>query len=218
MPPPPPPGPPGPPPLLLGKKKPKKKWTVNVVVEKFTFDKNSKAHNNIKDIDWTTTIGFTKSEVGSLGVIFVSTKEGSIVVKGSKHVAGEYMAHQLSKVLGIYAPDSRFLLTNKNEEGYTAIYNIVKHEMNKYEAQKLFDEETNLKYLKQEYRIQQEMILLMSYINGLSFDELIIPTNTELKISYLSNINFLKQIGHMLCFDMFIHETDRIPTIVNNNG
>lgn len=192
----------------------KKKWEVKSESD-FSFDFQSDPHQDIENIDWSTATGVERSKGGSQGVYFVATPAGALVVKGSMGIGAEVFGSVLANRLGLKSPKNRIISMNTEAkddtgEGYTCYQKLCELDqaqpINRTVHSALF----------------KSFLEVMEFKRGRALGSLDQDTAEEFlgRATALSakGRERLVALGHILAFDMLIHNTDRLPLVVENRG
>lgn len=173
------------------------KWAPVATSSDFKFDFNSPAHPDIYAVDWTSCSGVHKSSSGSTGVYLVSSPSGAVVVKGSASLGSLMFANRLAERLGIRTPKTR-IVSRATLEG-TVIYD---------KLVELNDREPIARTARQ--GLLHKYLIVMEFCSGARPMSLLEDSHFGARV--------MEQIGEIVAFDMFCHNTDRIPCIVSNRG
>ena len=185
-----------------------KRWTVETE-SSFSFDFTSKCHPDLENIDWKSATGVQKSSGGSQGVYFVATPAGSLVVKGAMGVAPELFGQRMAESIGLNCPKCR-VVTRETSEGQL-IYNS----LCTLDAKQPINRTVHS-------NLARRYIMVMEYLQSTplgsftsdKFDAVFGPSySVSTKGEAL-----LFQIGRVCGLDIFIHNTDRLPIVVENRG
>jgi len=188
-------------------KAPVKKWEI-ATESSFKFDFSSNP-TDITKIDWSKATGVEKSSGGSQGVFFVSTPDGAAVVKGSMTIGSEVFSSVVAAKLGINAPKCRIV------------------EMTSGEGESMYNKLVELDSLQPIMRtvasaLNRKYLLIMEFVKGTALAALTAKSGAEFfgnedTLSEMGRVN-LTGLGEVLAFDMVMHNTDRLPLVVDNRG
>lgn len=192
----------------------RKKWEVKSESD-FQFDFQSDPHPDIENIDWSTATGVERSKGGSQGVYFVSTPKGAVVVKGSMGIGAEVFGSVLANRLSLKSPKNRIISMNTEAkddsgEGYTC-----------YQKLCVLDQAQPINRTVHS-ALFKSFLEVMEFKRGKALGALDVDTAEEFlgQPTALSakGRERLVALGEILAFDMLIHNTDRLPLVVENRG
>lgn len=185
----------------------KYKWATSVDATP-TFDPaTSLPRENLLDVGWGPSVSAVRrSGAGSLGVFFVNTDKGTVVLKGSRSMASEAFAALLTARLGICTPRWR-IISNATKESTVMIARLASLDPMKHAAI---------------FLNSQAHMFLNSFVPGKSLAQFDHASSVALlgpEGSLSSDgVSVLHQIGRVLALDVLLNNGDRLPLIWQNQG
>jgi hypothetical protein len=172
-------------------------------------------HHTMGDINqprWHTADHVTCSSEGASGVLFVRTTAGSFVIKGSYQIAEEIFASHLARALTLPTPRVRLTSYTQSEWG------IIKEKVKALASD--YDDENSISVLiKVQKELDRPVLLIIEMVTGAAMLEGMMPERAQslLDPDQADGQRRLQQVGQMLAFDVFVNNSDRVPTAVWDN-
>lgn len=165
---------------------------------------------------WETTIDAEVSSEGSNGVVFILTSAGSYVVKASSRPAEELFASRIFAKVGVAVPMVRCVGHTENE--WMEIKNAIKQGAKYCNAR---GDSIGSQKLKQRLGgpLDRPQLLIMELVSGASALEGNISASKifgDFRVNSFSR-HRLRVLGKILAIDIFLNNSDRIPSQVWDN-
>eukprot|EP01111_Echinosteliopsis_oligospora_P004315 TRINITY_DN1690_c0_g1_i1.p1 TRINITY_DN1690_c0_g1~~TRINITY_DN1690_c0_g1_i1.p1 ORF type:complete len:434 (-),score=123.56 TRINITY_DN1690_c0_g1_i1:16-1224(-) len=175
----------------------------------FEVDLKTGSSADVHALDWGKCAGFSASDEGSEGVLFIQFDDKSVVtVKGSTTEAADLFAADLATIVDIPIPDYRILKNGVDEE-----YSILLETLNAAD-----DLNHPLKRGRHLRGMGKPVVSIIEFIKGKSLLELNPSEIFGKKTINTRGAMFCREIGKITLYDVVINNWDRLPLIWDNKG